>query len=74
MILDEFQRFRHLLHGDDEIAELAQELFKYHGHLGDRARVLMLSATPYKMMTLSDESKDDHYRDFLETAEIPLRI
>lgn len=68
VILDEFQRFRNLLHGEDEVAALARELFTYHGHQGDRARVLLLSATPYKMYTLSHETDDDHYRDFLETA------
>lgn len=69
VILDEFQRFRHLLHGADEVATLAQELFNYRGHQGDRARVLLLSATPYKMYTLSHERDDDHFRDFLLTAK-----
>jgi len=73
VILDEFQRFRHLLHGEDdertrEVAELAKELFNYHGRQGERARVLLLSATPYKMYTLSHEADDDHYKDFLQTA------
>lgn len=68
VILDEFQRFRHLLHGEDEVAELARELFEYCGDAGDRARVLLLSATPYKMYTLAHEAEDDHYRDFLQTA------
>lgn len=68
VILDEFQRFRHLLHGEDEVAELAKELFNYRGPQGDRARVLLLSATPYKMYTLSHEAEDDHYRDFLQTT------
>jgi hypothetical protein len=68
VILDEFQRFRHLLHGEDEVAALARELFTFSGHQGDRARVLLLSATPYKMYTLSHEAEDDHYRDFLQTA------
>lgn len=68
VILDEFQRFRHLLRGEDEVADLARELFTYRGRQGDRARVLMLSATPYKMYTLSHEADEDHYKDFLETA------
>lgn len=63
VILDEFQRFRDLLRGGDEAAELARQLFDYPG-----ARVLLLSATPYKMFTLGDEaSGDDHYADFVET-------
>jgi hypothetical protein len=68
VILDEFQRFRHLLHGEDEVATLARELFTYRSHQGNRARVLLLSATPYKMYTLSQEAEDDHYRDFLHTT------
>lgn len=64
IILDEFQRFRNLLRKDDPTAELAQKLFDY----GD-ARVLMLSATPYKMLSLDHEAEDDHYPDFLKTLE-----
>lgn len=67
VILDEFQRFRHILHGHSEAAELARQLFDYRDHLGERVRVLLLSATPYKMYTLADEEADDHYSDFVET-------
>jgi hypothetical protein len=63
VIVDEFQRFKHLLHGADEAAELAQQLFSY-----ENARVLLLSATPYKMLTFAHEVDDDHYKDFLETV------
>ena len=62
IILDEFQRFRNLLNKDDPTAELAQMLFNHGG-----ARVLMLSATPYKMLSLDHEDEDDHYPDFLKT-------
>lgn len=61
VILDEFQRFRHLLQ-PSEMGELAKALFDY-----PEVRVLLLSATPYKMYTLSDEVDDDHYRDFVRT-------
>ena len=63
IILDEFQRFRHLLDGQDPAADLAQHLFEQ-----DSARVLLLSATPYKMYTLPEEEStedEDHYADFL---------
>ena len=63
IILDEFQRFRDLLDGDSDAAELAGHLFDEQG-----ARVLLLSATPYKMYTLSDEKDEDHYADFVRTA------
>ena len=67
VVLDEFQRFKHLLSGDSEAAQLAHALFDYSDHQG-KARVLLLSATPYKMYTLTDESDtDDHYADFLLT-------
>jgi len=65
IILDEFQRFKHLLDGTDRTSDLARELFDYEG-----ARVLLLSATPYKMYTLSHEAEaglDDHYKDFVRT-------
>lgn len=63
IILDEFQRFKHLLDGTDKASNLARDLFEYPG-----ARVLLLSATPYKMYTLTDEANaDDHYQDFLRT-------
>lgn len=63
IILDEFQRFRELLDGDDPASELAQHLFDY-----EDARILLLSATPYKMVTLSeDDGNEDHHRDFART-------
>lgn len=62
IVLDEFQRFRNLLNSDDPTAELAQALFSYPG-----ARVLLLSATPYKMLSLDHEQDDDHYPDFIRT-------
>ena len=64
VILDEFQRFRDLLDGDDEVARLAKAVFNFPG-----AKVLMLSATPYKMYTMYREQEtDDHYKDFMRTV------
>lgn len=63
VILDEFQRFKDLLDADDEGARLANAIFDYPD-----AKVLLLSATPYKMYTLPDEPEgDDHYRDLIRT-------
>lgn len=69
IIMDEFQRFRDLLHGESDAAILARELFDYSGSDGDAARTLLLSATPYRMLTLAGDEPDegDHYQDFLET-------
>ncbi|MSR47712.1 MAG: hypothetical protein EXS13_11720 [Planctomycetes bacterium] len=63
VVLDEFQRFKGLLDGTDPASELASHLFNY-----PNVRVILLSATPYKMYTVRDEAGgEDHYRDFLET-------
>ena len=67
VILDEFQRFRDLLNPMTTSGELAQRLFEYEDS-HTKVRTLLLSATPYKMYTLSHESDDDHYRDFLQTV------
>ena len=67
VILDEFQRFRHLLAEDTEAGMLAHELFNFADH-ESKAHVLLLSATPYKMYTIAEEAADDnHYIDFLKT-------
>jgi len=66
VILDEFQRFRNLLDKDDPSAELAHHLFDQPD-----ARVLLLSATPYKPFTLAEEAAggEDHYGDLFRTLE-----
>jgi hypothetical protein len=65
IILDEFQRFTSLLQDDTPGAELARALFD-HGE----ARLLLLSATPFKMYTLPDDAEgEDHYSSFLETVD-----
>lgn len=65
VILDEFQRFKDLLSKGTAGAELAHAIFDQPS-----ARVLLLSATPYKMYTLPDEPEgDDHYKDFRSTVE-----
>ena len=73
VILDEFQRFKSLLdtHGAerDAAADLAQELFEAKAHDGKRVRMLLLSATPYKLYTADAEIEhEEHYEDFLATT------
>ncbi|WP_297080817.1 helicase-related protein [uncultured Demequina sp.] len=64
VILDEFQRFKDVLDGEGYGSDLAREVFDH-----EKARVLLLSATPFKMYTLPDEpSGDDHYDDFQRTV------
>jgi len=68
IILDEFQRFKHLLEGQSDAGLLARSLFDYSDDVS-KARVVLLSATPYKMYTLTDEAgEEDHYADFIRTA------
>lgn len=69
IIMDEFQRFPKLLHGKTSAADLARQLFDYSDGNGNAARTLLLSATPYRMLTLSGDDPDDgeHYSDFLKT-------
>ena len=70
VILDEFQRFKHLIAPAeigvpalDEMRDLAQQFMNYPD-----AVVLLLSATPYKMYTLPDEASfEDHYQDLKQT-------
>lgn len=54
VVLDEFQRFTDLLAEDQPVSELAQEMFNYSA-----ARVLLLSATPYKPFDIDDPSDGD---------------
>jgi hypothetical protein len=64
VILDEFQRFRNLLSKDSDAGELAHNLFEYGA-----AKVLLLSATPYKPFSYAEEGEDDHYSGFMQTLE-----
>jgi hypothetical protein len=72
IIMDEFQRFRELLSRDEsETSRLAQQLINY-SEGEDQARVILLSATPYKMYTLFDETvlqSEDHQEDFVTTLD-----
>lgn len=77
IILDEFQRFKHLLTPPDSLeataaAELAHELFDYTDDSSDsHAKVLLLSATPYKMYT-NNADDEDHHEDLVETVRFLL--
>jgi len=69
LILDEFQRFSTVLDGEDDGARLANALFTYPG-----VRVLLLSATPYRMLTLHSDDPDegDHFHDLLRICRFLL--
>src|SRR3981081_23772 len=48
---------------ESEAGQLARDLFDSDS--GHGARVLLLSATPYRGLSLHHETDDDHYADFL---------
>jgi hypothetical protein len=56
VIMDEFQRFRSLVSSDDtEMGMLAKRFFNSH------TRVLLLSATPFRMYMTRDEASDGSF-------------
>ncbi|MBE6496513.1 MAG: DUF4268 domain-containing protein [Methanobrevibacter thaueri] len=71
IIMDEFQRFRYLLENDvkSDMEMIISKFFK----IDDDLRILMLSATPYKMYSTLDEIYEDeissHYSEFLELMD-----
>jgi hypothetical protein len=79
VILDEFQRFKHLLDPTDDTAKLAKTLFDYADNSEQKqeaVRVLLLSATPYKMYSLQheqDTGDGDHYEDLIATYDFLVR-
>jgi len=60
--------FKYLLDENDPVALLAQQVFNFPD-----VKVLLLSATPYKMYSLAWELQDDHYQDFYNTSRFLLR-
>lgn len=70
IILDEFQRFKDLMDpaATDWASTLARQLFNhYDKESGRKTKVLLLSATPYRMYARTGET-DDHFADFLNTC------
>ena len=66
IILDEFQRFTEIMHGHGEDAELARLLFEQ-----PTTKVLLLSATPYKMLTNANDD-ESHFEGFEKTVSFLL--
>jgi hypothetical protein len=68
IILDEFQRFTHLLATGAQEVALAKQMFDFE-HGSERARILLLSATPYRMCSLGEDPGDtQHYDEFIATV------
>ena len=86
VVIDEFQRFADLLHdpgpqatnAQTEASELARMLFGSNPYEEDgphaggipSPRILLLSATPYRMVSLKSDAEEegDHYTDFIKTV------
>lgn len=74
VLLDEFQRFKEILvvpdveeEDEDASPSLATQFFSNAG-AGMDGRIVLISATPYKMYTLDYES-EAHYEDMLQTLD-----
>ena len=67
VIMDEFQRFKYLINSEpeSETGMLANKFFN-----SDKVRMLLLSATPYKMYSTLEEideaQVDEHYSEFFD--------
>lgn len=73
LILDEFQRFAHLLDRHEPNAELARQLYE-HDTDGYGTRVLMLSATPYRMSSVGEPSEEiSHHDEFIAMVRFLMR-
>ena len=70
VIMDEFQRFKFLLNSDQE-SEAGILAQKFLG--GGDTRILLLSATPYKLYSTLEEideaQVDEHYAEFLQVMD-----
>lgn len=70
IIMDEFQRFKYLLNNDknSDMDILTNKFFN-----SEDVRILMLSATPYKMYStldeIDEEQIDAHYKEFFDVVD-----
>jgi uncharacterized membrane protein YkvA (DUF1232 family) len=71
VILDEVQRFKDVLDQEHDPTSIAAQLFARR-----RTAVLVLSATPYKLLILrhDEEADGSHYEDFLRTIAFLQRL
>lgn len=75
VIMDEFQRFRFLIENQDMDSKLLTDKFltDKSDDVQDRVRVLLLSATPYKLYStpeeIQDSGEDSHYAEFMSVMK-----
>ncbi len=69
VIMDEFQRFKFLLSSNDSEMEILAHSFLS----GSSTRILLLSATPYKLYSTMEEidesNLDEHYAEFYQVMD-----
>ncbi|MCQ2258218.1 MAG: DEAD/DEAH box helicase [Bacteroidaceae bacterium] len=70
VIMDEFQRFRFMISPDEEDSELSLLTQKFIKGGGNGMKILLLSATPYKLFSTLEEIEtaqdEDHYSEFTD--------
>lgn len=70
VIMDEFQRFKFIIktHDDSDTGILARKFLS-----NDEIRILLLSATPYKLYStleeINENQMDEHYSEFFEVMD-----
>ena len=75
VIMDEFQRFSELIKTDtnDETAMLALKFFNATKRDNQKIKILLLSATPYKLYStleeINENQVDEHYREFMQVTD-----
>jgi hypothetical protein len=75
VIMDEFQRFPELVRtdADDENTMLARRFFNTSKRDDEKVKILLLSATPYKLYStleeINENQADEHYREFMQVSD-----
>ncbi len=75
VIMDEFQRFPELIKtdADNETAMLARRFFNAPKRDDEKVKILLLSATPYKLYStleeINENQADEHYREFIQVTD-----
>ena len=78
VIMDEFQRFQNLLNpkDDDDLKILTEKFLRCAPAAADPPRILLLSATPYKLYSTLDEIDarqcDEPFAEFMQVVEFLL--
>ncbi len=79
VIMDEFQRFRFLIENQDMDSKLLTDRFLTNrsDDVQDLVRVLLLSATPYKLYStpeeIQDSGEDSHYEEFMSVMKFLMK-